>query len=288
MATTPSKDTAEPLVVSSHWACDSKNNELDPALQAAHEYAVEEQQQQQQKNLQKKDDESSVYCPELTEPLIIRNLLSSEQIDEILTQASAQGVWPRGVKPSTGTENGLSKELHSKAYHYAWTDNHIVLYMHNNDYWFVRTCPIPWCIIRGGMESRHGQEGIPILDPAWVGSDHSMRDVRTIELHHYSEGGGLITPGHVDHGSELTMSILLSDPDSVSGGDFVTYGSRKNDGAHDADADDDDEKPVVPIAHKMGRGDAILFNSGKLHNISTVTSGVRQSLVVELWPSKRY
>jgi predicted 2-oxoglutarate/Fe(II)-dependent dioxygenase YbiX len=56
----------------------------------------------------------------------------------------------------------------------------------------------------------------------------------------------------------------------MSGGEFVTY----CDGA--------------PVAHKMAQGDAILFHSEKLHNISTVTGGLRQSLVVELWPAKRF
>eukprot|EP00547_Thalassionema_nitzschioides_P012659 CAMPEP_0194259134 /NCGR_PEP_ID=MMETSP0158-20130606/42864_1 /TAXON_ID=33649 /ORGANISM="Thalassionema nitzschioides, Strain L26-B" /LENGTH=72 /DNA_ID=CAMNT_0038998813 /DNA_START=101 /DNA_END=319 /DNA_ORIENTATION=+ len=63
------------------------------------------------------------------------------------------------------------------------------------------------------------------------------------------------------------MSILLSDPAGVTGGDFVTYGEG------------------MPMAHNMRRGDAILFQSEKLHNISTVTKGIRQSLVVELWAS---
>ena len=145
--------------------------------------------------------------------------------------------------------------------------------MHNNDHWFVRALPIPWSVIRGGMESRSDQEGVPVLAEGWIGSDHSVKDVRTIELHHYSPGGGLLIPGHRDCGSDLTISILLSDPDEVTGGDFVTYASGEG---------------RAPTAHKMGRGDAILFQSDKLHNISTVQSGVRKSLVVELWPSKRY
>lgn len=128
--------------------------------------------------------------------------------------------------------------------------------------------------IRGGMESRHWMEGaIPILDDEFIGTDtESMMQVRCIELHHYAPGGGLVTPGHRDYNSDLTISVLLSDPDEVSGGDFVTYSHI--DGS--------------PVAHKMGKGDAILFDSHKLHNIATVTGGLRKSLVVELWPSKRY
>mmetsp|Transcript_9733 Transcript_9733/g.20658 ORF Transcript_9733/g.20658 Transcript_9733/m.20658 type:complete len:303 (-) Transcript_9733:79-987(-) len=286
------------------WACDSNNDELDPQLKAAHRVAVR--------------DDADPPCrswseAERTEPLILRSLLSGEQIDEILAQASAEGVWPRGSRdyntgdeiidrdddalimspplcrrhrladacvdvvvqpPSISSDKirnhfnrpGLCDELRSAAHHLAWTDEHVVLYMHT-DNWFVRTLPEYWSLIRGAMESRPWMNGaVPVMDDSWVESEQSMENVRCIELHHYSAGGGLLTPGHRDCGSALTISVLLSDPSDVTGGDFVTY----------------DEG--TPVAHKMGRGDAILFSSEKLHNISTVTSGLRQSLVVELWP----
>jgi len=38
-----------------------------------------------------------------------------------------------------------------------------------------------------------------------------------------------------------------------------------------------------PNVHVMGRGDAILFHSEKVHNVRPITRGVRHSLVVELW-----
>eukprot|EP00957_Ditylum_brightwellii_P067900 5154979-Ditylum_brightwellii.AAC.1 len=61
------------------------------------------------------------------------------------------------------------------------------------------------------MESRPWMNGaVPVL----VGSDNSMEHVRCIELHHYSTGGGLLTPGHRDTGSALTISVLLSDPNT--------------------------------------------------------------------------
>ena len=42
---------------------------------------------------------------------------------------------------------------------------------------------------------------------------------------HYSRrGGSLLTPGHRDNGSALTLSVLLSDPAAAHcGGAFVTY-----------------------------------------------------------------
>lgn len=263
------------------WASDSSGNkELDPELKEAYKVAkkvhVDEQNdcKQQQK----------WFEAETTEPILLRNLLSDEQIDEILACVSLEGAWPRGIKADAHEEEEEQKvdeynkeaceELQSVAHHYAWTENHVALYMHNNDYWFVRQLPEQWSRIRGGMESRPWMNGaIPVLDDAFIGvGTESMTQVRCIELHHYAAGGGLLTPGHRDYNSSLTISVLLSDPADVSGGDFVTYNHL--DGS--------------PVAHKMSRGDAILFNSHKLHNIATVTGGVRKSLVVELWPSKRY
>jgi hypothetical protein len=270
----------------SPWALDSCGNELDRNLMAAHRVSLQEPSRQ------------SWLEADRTKPILLRSLLSASQIDEVLRAAAVDGVWPRGVDsrfkrvsnlcssnppchrhrifssidiepPIPASSASLSHELRSVAHHLAWTDEHVALYMHMND-WFVNALPIAWSIIRGAMEFQPWMEGVPVLDAAWVGSSQSMEDVRCIELHHYAKGGGLTDPGHRDCGSALTMSVLLSDPDDVTGGDFVTY--------HDG----------VPVAHKMGRGDAILFHSEKLHNISTVTSGLRQSLVVELWPSKRY
>mmetsp|Transcript_23946 Transcript_23946/g.66453 ORF Transcript_23946/g.66453 Transcript_23946/m.66453 type:complete len:298 (+) Transcript_23946:139-1032(+) len=288
--------TSPPPPSSSFWALNSNDGELDLALQAAQREAEREYLE---------DDEEQRDNHE--EPLILRNLLSDEQIAQILREASADGVWPRGIYKDDGNDDAaeplgdhnnnnnndqeelpasavdrsaLCHELRSVPHHFAWTEGHVVLYMHNNKHWFVRTLTDAWSAIRGGMEARPWMNGaIPILDTDFLAvgcnddddeDDPSMARVRTVELHHYGVGGGLLTPGHRDCGSELTISVLLSDSDRVSGGDFVTYGSKG-----------------VPVAHKLNRGDAILFRSEMLHNISTITAGVRKSLVVELWPSNR-
>ena len=245
------------------WAYDSHHNELDPQLQAA-----------QQEALRQHISGSEFQEAEQTEPMLLRGLLSEEQIDEILKEAAVPGAWPRGVgkdknnEPDTSAADGctVNCELQSVAHHYAWTQGHVVLYMHEA---FIQKHPEQWSRIRGGMESRPWMEGaIPEIEPGFEDdAGGGMELVRCIELHHYANGGGLTTPDHRDNGSELTISVLLSDPDDVSGGDFVTYDKG------------------IPVAHKMERGDAILFNSHKLHNIATLTGGVRQSLVVELWPS---
>ena len=93
------------------------------------------------------------------------------------------------------------------------------------------------------------------------------------EYHSYAEGGGLLSPGHRDEGSILTMSVLLPEPlpqggegGDFSGGEFVTWG----DGAR-------------PVAHALRRGDAVLFHSCRAHNVAQLKHGLRQSLVIELW-----
>jgi predicted 2-oxoglutarate/Fe(II)-dependent dioxygenase YbiX len=47
------------------------------------------------------------------------------------------------------------------------------------------------------------------------------------------------------------MSILLSHPDAFEGGEFMTW-----DGA-------------APVIHQAARGDATLFHSEKVHNVTT-------------------
>ena len=89
-----------------------------------------------------------------------------------------------------------------------------------------------------------------------------------VDLHStYVQSGALMDQGHRDKGSVLTMAVLLSDSAATEGGKFMTW---KADG-------------ITPLLHDMERGDAILFNSEKCHNVTEVTRGVRHSLVVELW-----
>lgn len=99
--------------------------------------------------------------------------------------------------------------------------------------------------------------------------------VRCVELHRYGVGGSLMARDHRDTGSSLSMSVLLSEPSTVGGGEFVTWEAGRR-----RDAWDEGDEPVE---HRLSRGDALLFRSEDLHNVTPVTSGVRQSLVIELW-----
>lgn len=81
--------------------------------------------------------------------------------------------------------------------------------------------------------------------------------------------------GHNDQGSTLTFSVQLSPPgDPSNGGRFTT--TSWSAGAQTG----------VVTQHELGSGDAIVFDSNMVHNVTTLESGVRHSLVVELWAGK--
>ena len=92
--------------------------------------------------------------------------------------------------------------------------------------WFMRTFPALWAHILDGMRSQPGSGG----------DAGGALNVRCVELHHYATGGHLLQPKHRDNGSALTISVMLSDPASTSGGAFVTY----DEGA--------------PVVHALGHG----------------------------------
>ena len=93
--------------------------------------------------------------------------------------------------------------------------------------------------------------------------------VRCVELHRYVVGAGLMDRDHKDSGSSLTMSVALTEPGTLSGGEFLTW------------------EGGVAVPHVLAQGDAILFRSEDLHNVAPVTAGVRETLVIELWTGKR-
>ena len=69
---------------------------------------------------------------------------------------------------------------------------------------------------------------------------------------------------HRDLGSSLSLSVLLSD--QYTGGAFTTT----------------NEAGVVKV-HTPNVGDGVLFASETVHNVSTIESGERRALVIELW-----
>ena len=94
-------------------------------------------------------------------------------------------------------------------------------------------------------------------------------NVRCIELHTYQRGGGLTDPGHNDQGSVLTLSALLSPPQS--GGTFTTT----------------DAASGAVTEHALEKGDGVVICSEMVHNVTEVEEGTRQSLIIELWTQRQ-
>ena len=156
------------------WACDSTNkNELDPELKEAHGVALQAHDEQQAEN---SVQQQKWFEAESTEPIILRNLLSDEQIDEILTSASVEGVWPRGVEASSSSAPSASSQYHH-ARRCATSYNRWHTIMHGPKITLLFTCTIMTtgscaCFqnsgkrIRGGMESL--DPGCKVLYPSWT------------------------------------------------------------------------------------------------------------------------
>ncbi|KAG8457606.1 hypothetical protein KFE25_002270 [Diacronema lutheri] len=90
--------------------------------------------------------------------------------------------------------------------------------------------------------------------------------IRCAEVHAQTRGGGLPDPEHRDHGSLVTVDVMLSDAGAFEGGHFSTFDAA---GAR--------------VRHEFGRGTALVFLSLKRHGVTPVLSGRRQVLVLEFW-----
>jgi hypothetical protein len=207
---------------------------LDPGLSAACLVALEEAAQP--------------GIPSGSSAVIIPAFLADDEIDAIIAAGE------RG-SDSLDSEGPLRAFAHDYVFPAACggcRGVHVVRYMHRGGY-FGRTLPALLSKLTRRMHACSVDESASL-------------NVRCVELHTYAAGGGLLTPRHRDEGSSVTVSVMLSRPGDLEGGQFVTYGA---DGA--------------VTMHQMARGDAIVFRSEELHNVCTVTRGIRRSLVVELW-----
>jgi hypothetical protein len=91
-------------------------------------------------------------------------------------------------------------------------------------------------------------------------------NLRCAEYHTVTPPGNLAFERHYDHGSLVTIDIMLSDSNSFSGGAFETS-----------------EPGDYLLEHPFEKGDLLLFLSHKYHCVSPVTRGTRNVLVAELW-----
>jgi hypothetical protein len=90
---------------------------------------------------------------------------------------------------------------------------------------------------------------------------------RTVEYHVCEPPAGLPQAMHHDHGSLLTIDIMLSEPSAeFQGGEFQTL---EPDGSFSM--------------HPMEKGDALVFVSHKPHSVRRLVSGERRVLVMEIW-----
>ena len=153
-----------------------------------------------------------------------------------------------GLRPQLAGRS-VCEALRGVSHDVAYSSEHVALFLHREGLLALK-CPVLCNKILSTMRSQGG---------------NSALQVRCIELHTYAVGGGLLDPGHCDDGSTLTISVLLSEAETFDGGEFVTWNKGH------------------PVAHSMQQGDAILFYSERVHNVTTITRGVRQSLVVEMW-----
>ena len=193
---------------------------------------------------------------------VIRGVLSKGDVARLQDSARACGEQSdrSGTYASKRSVPELDAELIGPPHDVRFSREHIALYLHRDGY-VQRELPEMWAKMLQAMREQPGE---------WYEWDEDEPlQVRCIELHSYTVGGGLVQVGHRDHGSILTMSVLLSDPAGVSGGQFVTYDQRK------------------PVAYaSLKQGDAVLLHSRRAHNVAQVTRGIRQSLVIELWRKK--
>ena len=187
---------------------------------------------------------------------VLPSLLSASDVAECL---EAGEVWPHMCElgdchggPCAGL---LCAQLEGAAHDVAFSEQHIMLYLHRERF-LQQNWPALWRTILRSMSS-------PPLE--WGVEPEAELHVRCIELHSYAPGGGLLAPAHRDNGSIVTLTVLLSEPGAVHGGEFTTLLGGS------------------PVMHRVEKGGAILFRSEKVHHVQTVTRGIRKSLVVELW-----
>ena len=144
-------------------------------------------------------------------------------------------------------------------------DAHVALFLHHggesltDGVW--RSFAIAHPVLLDRMISSVRQQA----DEAGICDLSTELNVRCIELHTYRTGAGLMDRDHKDSGSALSMSVMLSEASAFDGGTFLTW------------------ERDTPVPHPVERGDGVLFRSEDYHNVSPVTRGMRQVLVVELW-----
>eukprot|EP01043_Picozoa_sp_COSAG02_P045458 COSAG02_NODE_4155_length_5706_cov_2.002854_3_plen_436_part_00 len=109
-------------------------------------------------------------------------------------------------------------------------------------------------------------------------SPPSLPQLRCVELHTVGPGGSLPEQTHYDHGSLITVDILLS---NVSDAGATGVADKDFEGGNFCTLECDGE--LSRHTSFQHGGDALVFVSHKYHCVQPVLSGRRQVLVAELW-----
>ena len=137
------------------------------------------------------------FDAQASEPLVLRQFLTADEIATCLAAATARGPMP-GVSPlALLRAAGLGalpiapcESLRRVPQDHAYSSEHVVLYLHRESY-FKSRWPSLWQKMMTGMRSQDGEWG----DAA------TPLSVRCCELHTYSAGGHLMDPSHTDEGA---------------------------------------------------------------------------------------
>lgn len=201
-----------------------------------------------------------ISCPSLpkaeaekTKPVILRGVFSQADIDSLDRLYAAMK-----AESKSSTASGVSLIFPEDEMEQDWGECHEVIFMQLQER-FDRELPELLQKLYAFLQEHDewNQLSIPFVR-------------RSVEYHVYRKDGELLDAGHCDSGSLLTISVLLNDPEEFSGGRFITWDGKN------------------PIYHdSLQKGDGILFCSEKVHNVETVTSGVRRVFVMELWSGKK-
>lgn len=188
-------------------------------------------------------------------PVILKKLLTDEEMGDVASFA-------RQMDP---TKDGATDVAEVSG----WTrygDAHEALFLHHggmmhDDVWrtFQVAHPALFASLRRRVRDAADAAGLCAADA------FDELNVRCIEFHTYTAGGALLDKTHCDMGSKLTLSVLLTEPGD--GGVFSTS----------------DARGVKTLHDDIEMGDAILLDSEMVHNVSTLRSGERRSLVIEWW-----
>jgi len=183
-------------------------------------------------------------------PVHHHQMLSATEIASCHAAAEASGARGDDVDMTADVCKALAGEF----YHVVYSAEHVACYLHR-DGLFASRCPALHAKLVAAAAAA----------PPGLSSPRVPLHVRCLELHAYAAGGALLDAGHKDNGSKRTLVVQLSDEASFEGGKFVTWTEGE------------------AVLNELGAGDGLLLNSEKMHNVSPVTSGIRRSLVMELW-----